>query len=90
MFPPGKGEQPYNYWHQKLNDWIRDNVPGDIDGKTHNFRVTKATEIYKKTGKVKTASMYLGHTSIVQTEKYIKLPEEEMLDELDGLAKRAK
>ena len=85
MFPPGKGEDPNNMWVQSVIKWIKKNVPG-VDAKTHNFRVTKATEIYKRTNKMKTAQMYLGHKSVATTEMYIKCDEGEMLDEIEGIA----
>jgi integrase len=46
---------------------------------THSLRRTKATLIYKKTGKLRAVQLLLGHTKIESTVRYLGIEVDDAL-----------
>lgn len=64
MFEPGEGKDPANKWVKKLKKFFKKH---GLDVKSHDFRVTQATNYYESTKDVMATKGFLGHSSIKTT-----------------------
>ena len=75
MFPGGDGKDPVNKWVKKVNKFFeKHGHPGVM---SHNFRVTRATELYNKTKNIVKVKDWLGHSDVKITQRYIQVRKEE-------------
>ena len=61
MFPGGAGQDPCNKWIKRLSKFWKKN--GGLNIKSHDFRVTTATEYYEHTKDLLLLQEFLGHSS---------------------------
>ena len=75
MFPSGDSIDPANKWVWKISNFYRKH---NMKVKSHDFRVTQATEYYRACKDIKQVSTLMNHSSTKVTERYIKLSKKEM------------
>ena len=81
MFQAGDGADPSNKWTKIISKFF------DKHGmrvKSHDFRVTQATDYFEQTKDVVAVKGFLGHASINTTERYIKKSEKEIAKATEG------
>ena len=64
MFPPGDGRNPANKWTKMLAKFFKKH---GHDVKSHDFRVTQATEFYKVTKDIVKTQQFIGHSKVETT-----------------------
>ena len=64
IFEPGKGRNPANKWTKKIAKFFKDH---NLKVKSHDFRVTQATEYYKATQDIVKTQHFLGHSKVETT-----------------------
>ena len=69
MFQAGDGVNPSDKWVKRLSKFF---AKHGLKVKSHDFRVTQASDYYEKTKSVVATKGFLGHASINTTERYIK------------------
>ena len=69
MFPEGEGIDPASKWSIKVSKFFNKH---ELKVQSHDFRVTQATDFYKKTGDLVKTQDFMGHSHSNTTEKYIK------------------
>ena len=48
------------------------------DVKSHDFRVTQATEFYKVTKDIVKTQQFIGHSKVETTQRYVKMAREDL------------
>ena len=75
MFEPGAGRNPANKWTQMLRKFFKKH---GHEVKSHDFRVTKATDYYNDCTDVVKVQRFLGHAQVSTTQGYVKMSIEEL------------
>ncbi len=75
MFPAGDGINPANKWVKKVAKFYKRR---GYTVRTHDFRVTTATQLYEETKDIDAVQKYLAHQSITTTQRYVKTSKESM------------
>ena len=75
IFPPGDGRDPANKWTQMLAKFFKKHK---LNVKSHDFRVTQATEFYKATQDIVKTQNFIGHSKVETTLRYVKLARKEL------------
>jgi len=81
---PGRGEPDKHLFTRQyarlLGDWLEAiGLDASIYG-THSLRRTKATMIYKRTGNLRAVQLFLGHTKIESTVRYLGVEVDDALE----------
>ena len=64
IFPPGAGRNPANKWTQMVAKFFNKHK---LKVKSHDFRVTQATEFYKATQDILKTQQFIGHSKVETT-----------------------
>ena len=78
MFPPCSGPCPTNSVLKSLKKFYLKHGESVY---SHDFRVTQATMLWKRTGDPEKVRLFLGHASIATTMRYIKSNDETLHNE---------
>ena len=81
MFQAGDGVNPSDKWVKRLSKFY---AKHGLKVKSHDFRVTQATDYFEQTKSVVATKGFLGHSSINTTERYIKKSQKEIAKETEG------
>ena len=69
IFPGGLGKDPVNKWVKKVKKFFE--KQGHPGVQSHNFRVTRATELYNEEKNIVLVKNWLGHSDVKITMRYI-------------------
>ena len=73
MFEPGHGTNPANKWVKMLRKFYKQR---GHDVKSHDFRVSQATDFYNETKDIEMTRRFMNHSDIRTTQRYLKTAQE--------------